>query len=220
MHHSGTSCLAGSLEEAGLHLGEVSTIGRYNPKGNRENSRIMALQGAVLNCSGGSWDRPPEHVNWSDAHRMERDAIIRAYADVPVWGFKDLRTVLLLAFWREALSTLVIVGTVRHPRLVAGLPLSAQQRVDGSLDRPLGKLQERMLTLYEANPFPIVRFDLGEYSYRRSLAVVTGRLGFPAPARMEFFDPILRHHETLSVDGLPDRVSRLYESLCHIAVAP
>src|ERR1700722_18071970 len=119
MHRSGTSCLAGSLEEAGLRLGDVFRVGQYNAKGNRENGRIMALQEAVLIHSGGSWDRPPEYVSWNDSNRAERDNIISSYTDEPVWGFKDPRTILLIDFWREALSNLTVVGTLRHPRLVA-----------------------------------------------------------------------------------------------------
>lgn len=37
MHRSGTSCLAGSLQEAGLYLGEVNTAAPHNAKGNRES---------------------------------------------------------------------------------------------------------------------------------------------------------------------------------------
>ena len=40
MHRSGTSLLTGSLEAAGLHLGEVNNAARYNPKGNKENESI------------------------------------------------------------------------------------------------------------------------------------------------------------------------------------
>ena len=180
----------------------------------------MALQEAVLFYSGGSWDRPPEHANWSDSHRAERDQIIRSYADVGTWGFKDPRTVLLVEFWREALSNLVVVGTLRHPRLVAE---SLCRRSNGSIDDWLElwtNYNERMLRLYEVDPFPIVRFDLGEEAYLRSLVVVMDHLGLQVPVRTEFFDPILRHHETSSLDGLPERTRRLYESLCRIALDP
>jgi hypothetical protein len=218
MHRSGTSCLAGSLEEAGLYLGDVSRVGRHNAKGNRENERVMALQEAVLVDSGGCWLRPPEHVSWSDSHREERDAIIRSYGDVPIWGFKDPRTILLIDFWREALPNLMVVSTLRHPHFVAE---SLRRRGGGSVDDWFdlwATYNERLLALYEADPFPIVRFDLGEDAYRRSLAVAMDRLGIQAPARMAFFDPILRHHDTPPPDQLPERVSRLYESLCRIAV--
>jgi hypothetical protein len=218
MHRSGTSCLAGSLEEAGLHLGPVFRVGQYNAKGNRENGRIMALQEAVLIYSGGSWDRPPEHVSWSGAHRAERDAIIRSYAGPPAWGFKDPRSILLIDFWREAVSNLQVVATLRHPVLVAK---SLCQRGGGSVDDWIDLwtiYNERLLAQYEADRFPIVRFDLGVEAYRRSLAVVMDKIGLNAPAPTKFFDPILRHHEASSRDHLPKRVSILYEALCRVAV--
>ena len=40
MHRSGTSCLAGCLEELGLHLGTVITSAPHNKKGNRENPEL------------------------------------------------------------------------------------------------------------------------------------------------------------------------------------
>ncbi len=220
MHRSGTSCLTGSLEEAGLHLGDVFRVGRHNAKGNRENGRIMALQDAVLVHSGGRWDRPPEHVSWSNSHREERDSIIRSYAGAPAWGFKDPRTVLLIDFWREALPNLLVVGTLRHPRFVAE---SLFQRGGGSVDDWLDlwvAYNERLLALHNADPFPIVRFDLGEEAYRGSLAIAMDRIGLHAPARMEFFDPILRHRKHLQPDQLPERIGRVYESLCRIAIDP
>src|SRR5687767_1907436 len=119
MHRSGTSCLAGSLEEAGLYLGDVITSAPANAKGNRENKRIMNLHDAVLHHSGGSWDKLPQRLSWSEQHREERDQIVRGYAAAPRWGFKDPRTLVLLDFWREVLGELEFVGTFRHPWLVA-----------------------------------------------------------------------------------------------------
>jgi hypothetical protein len=218
MHRSGTSCLAGSLQEAGLHLGDVSIVGVHNAKGNRENGHIRALHEDVLAFSGGVWDQPPERVRWSDSHREERDAIIRSYGDAPIWGFKDPRTVLLIDFWREAVPNLMVVSTLRHPHLVAE---SLRLRGGGSVDKWLdvwANYNGRLLALYEADPFPIIRFDLGEESYRRSVAVAIDRLGLHMPERMEFFDPILRHHATPPPDELPERVSLLYEALCRVVV--
>ena len=218
MHRSGTSCLAGSLEESGLYLGEVFRVGRHNLKGNRENARIMALQEAVLVHSGGSWDQPPERETWSDEHRAERDSIIRSYGDVSVYGFKDPRTMLLVDFWREALPNLRLVGTLRHPQCVAQ---SLQKRGGGSIDDWLdlwAHYNRRLLALHEAAPFPVVRFDLGESAYRRSLLTAMAALGLRAPAEMGFFDPLLRHQERSPPVALPDRITQLYDALCRIAV--
>jgi hypothetical protein len=218
MHRSGTSCLAGSLEEAGLYLGDVFRVGRHNLKGNRENGRIMALQEDILVHSGGSWNEPPEKPIWSDSHRAERDSIIRSYGDALAWGFKDPRTILLVDSWQEVLPSLWVVGTLRHPRCVAE---SLQKRGGGSIDEWLdlwAHYNRRLLALHKSEPFPIVRFDLGEQAYRRSLMAAMDRLGLRPPARMAFFDPLLRHHETSPRAQLPERVAQLYESLCRIAV--
>jgi len=220
MHRSGTSCLAGSLEEAGIHLGDVNTAATHNMKGNRESERIWELHDAVLRHSGGTWLQPPEQVSWSDAHRSERDTIIRSYGDTPAWGFKDPRTLLLLDFWREAVSNLIFVGTFRHPHFVAeSLYRREGRQMDDWLDLWV-YYNVRLLALHEADPFPIVRFDLGEAAYGRSLAIVMDRLGLQAPARIEFFDPNLRHHEASPPPLLPNRMSRLYQSLCRIALDP
>lgn len=218
MHRSGTSCLAGSLEEAGVFLGDVARVGRFNPKGNRESTRIMDLQEEILTHNGGSWDRPPAAPGWTDAHRGRRDAILRDYADVALWGFKDPRTLLLIDFWREALPAIQFVGSFRHPWLVA----------DSLLHRGGGATQTwidlwthynaRLLKLHEANPFPIVRFDLGESEYRRSLTAVLRSLDLTASGGMTFFDPDLRHQMAPAEDFLPSTTSQIYDGLCEISV--
>ena len=68
MHRSGTSCLTGSLQNAGLFLGEHHTWNKHNRRGNRENQNIVDLHDAILEANGGTWDSPPEHVRWRDEH--------------------------------------------------------------------------------------------------------------------------------------------------------
>ena len=53
MHRSGTSCLAGSLEQQGLFLGDVNTAAPWNRRGNRESFAMMDFQTAILEASGG-----------------------------------------------------------------------------------------------------------------------------------------------------------------------
>jgi hypothetical protein len=220
MHRSGTSCLAGSLEEAGLSLGEVNTVAAHNIKGTRERTQIWELHDAVLRHNGGSWSQPSERVSWSDEHRAERDAIIRSHADTPAWGFKDPRTLLLLEFWREAVPNLILAGTFREPRFVAeSLYRREGRQVDYWLDL-WAHYNTRLLALHEAAAFPIVRFDLAEAAYRRSLAIVIDSLELRAPAQMEFFDPKLRHHVASPPRLLPEKVCRLYQALCSIALDP
>ena len=66
MHRSGTSSLVGSLEEAGLPLGDVrDTGGDSNEKGHREPGELIALHDDVLITSGGAWHLPPAEARWN-----------------------------------------------------------------------------------------------------------------------------------------------------------
>jgi len=218
MHRSGTSCLAGTLEEAGLYLGRVITEAPHNAKGNRENRMIMDLHEELLAHSGGSWDKPPERLAWSSEHRAKRDEIIRSYGDAAVWGFKCPRTLVTLDFWREAVPMLSFVGTFRHPLLVAE---SLTRRNGGGLGDWLSLwsvYNQRLVALYEAEPFPIVRFDTDPEAYRRSLDAIVARLGFRPASALAFFEPVLRHHVEPPSAELPPEVTRLYEHLCEISI--
>lgn len=102
MHRSGTSWLAGSLQEQGLELGSVNERAPHNAKGNRENDAVAALHGAVLRESSGSWDSPPRQVEWSDANRAALAEIVAGMcARFSLWGFKDPRTLLVLEEWNR-----------------------------------------------------------------------------------------------------------------------
>jgi hypothetical protein len=94
MHRSGTSCLIGSLQKAGLHLGKHNTWNDHNLRGNRENDDIIRLNEALLNDNGGSWKNPPANVVWSRKHYKRAREIIASYRDHDLWGFKDPRTLL------------------------------------------------------------------------------------------------------------------------------
>jgi hypothetical protein len=218
MHRSGTSCLAGTLEEAGLHLGKVITEAPHNAKGNRENRSIMDLHEELLVYSGGSWDKPPTRLAWSDEHRARRDEIIRSYGDAVVWGFKCPRTLVTLDFWREAIPNISFVGTFRHPLLVAE---SLARRNGGELETWLAlwsSYNRILVALHESRPFPVVRFDTDSETYRRSLERVTTGLGFTPASALTFFEPVLRHHVEMPGAELSSDVARLYSRLCEIAV--
>src|SRR5690348_16827069 len=107
MHRSGTSCVTGLLEEAGVFLGEVSKQNPHNRKGNQENRAIMQLHDAVLAANGGAWDDPPEDaVSWSAEQRLTLAAIIDRYRGHDPWAFKDPRSLFTLSAWQDALPGL------------------------------------------------------------------------------------------------------------------
>ena len=160
MHRSGTSWLAGSLQEEGLELGAVNVRAPHNEKGNRENGELAALHGAVLRAAGGVWDAPPGRVEWSDEHRAALAAFIRRMcAGFPLWGFKDPRTLLVLDEWHRQVPQLERVGIFRHPAAVVR-SLAARSPVSERAGLRLWRAyNEQLVAEHRRSPFPIIRFD-------------------------------------------------------------
>lgn len=214
MHRSGTSCLAGCLEEAGLALGQVNRRAPHNRKGNRESPRIMALHDDLLADNGGSWDDPPDEVAWSDEHRRRRDEIIDAYEGFPAWGFKDPRTLLALEGWLEALPDLRCVGSFRDPRRVAASLTKRDGSSSDSWLRLWTHYNRLLLHHHERLQFELISFDLPPASYRARVTGLAEKLGLEPPAEgFGFFEPRLRSARGRARLALPPEVSELYERL-------
>jgi hypothetical protein len=206
MHRSGTSCLAGSLQEAGLYLGEVNTAAPHNAKGNRESLAIMALQDDLLRANGGDWDAPPATVIWSAEHRARRDAIIATYPPNRIWGFKDPRTLLTLSGWLEALPAVRYVGTFRHPLAVAAsLYARNQVAVDQSLALWM-VYNHRLMDEQRRLGFPLVSFDWPPERYQQRLQAIAPTLGLTVPAAgFSFFEAALRRNAAPQKEPIPSR---------------
>ena len=214
MHRSGTSALAGCLEEACVHLGEVKPANRANPRGNRENRDIIALHKALLRRNGGAWDRPPEQVTWNLVARWRRDRIIRRFARHPVWGFKDPRALLCLEGWLDALPGLHCVGIFRHPLLVAR---SLERRNGFPLERGLAlwlAYNRHLVHHHERMGFPLLSFDDdGRVFLDKVKQVVAGLdLGLD-PEKISFFDPDFRHELEEECLSLPVECAELHKDL-------
>jgi hypothetical protein len=222
MHRSGTSSLTGCLEQRGLYLGEVSQKNPFNPKGNRENSRVMELNNLVLAASGGRWDSPPDEMIWTNDLASERDALVASLKQSGArhWGFKDPRALFTLPFWEEAIRGISFVGTFRHPAAVAK---SLNARSGMPLEQGLTlwrKYNRRLLALWARNPFPIVSFDAPPAEYIAAIdraAAVLG-LGEP-PSSGVFFEESLRH-QTGGACGLElgEAERPIYSELCRIKI--
>ncbi|MEE4185929.1 MAG: sulfotransferase family protein, partial [Gammaproteobacteria bacterium] len=198
MHRSGTSCLTGIMQQLGVELGEVYTENLHNRRGNRENSRIVMLNDALLNSNGGAWNRPTVVSHWNAEQAAERDAIVRTLRGraSPHWGFKDPRTLFTLPFWLQAIDKPLFIGTYRHPLRVA---LSLQSR-DGSTLAAGWELwlqyNQRLLDLANAHRFPLTDFDQDDATYLDDVLGKLVGLGLD-PARVtqarQFFAPELRN---------------------------
>ena len=218
MHRSGTSCLAGSMEEAGVCLGDVQRNNPYNLKGNCEHVKIMNLHDDLFGSNGGSWDDPPARMIWSERHRNLRDEIIKEYADIPLWGFKDPRVLFALDGWEEVLPVISFVGTFRHPVAVAR---SLERRNKFGLEKGFKiwlSYNRRLLECHQKSAFPVISFDLDQDTYKQKLSELLTLLGLSlSPEKFVFFDADLRHGKEEAYE-LPSEVRDCYDKLQKIAI--
>lgn len=224
MHRSGTSCLTGIVQSLGVELGEVFTQNPHNQKGNREHSRIMALNNSVLEYHQGAWDQPVDAWHWTPEHVWERDAIVASLQQTAprYWGFKDPRTLLTFDFWLPVLSSGAWIGTFRHPCRVA---LSLQKRNGFAIERSFAlwlAYNRRLLQKSQRYRFPLVNFDLDDDAYVADVFNKTRALGLPCERFAEaqtFFADHLRHQTAVDIDAmpLPPTVATLYQQLVDTA---
>lgn len=219
MQRSGTSCLAGILEKAGVNLGNVSKYNLFNKKGNRESKRIMKLHDDLFAYNNGTWDDPPPGVKWPDHLKKERDGIIGEYAPYSTWGFKDPRALLTLDGWLEVLQNVSFAGTFRHPLPVAQ-SLYRRDKSPYSKSFALWKMyNEMLLYYYEKFNFPVISFDLSGDKYKNRIRKLLTLLALDNGGdAFEFYDNELRHHDNVPGYDIPRDVFEIYEKLNRVAL--
>jgi hypothetical protein len=129
VHRSGTSLVAQALHTLGVDLGPFCALmpgGIDNPNGFWEHTGLLHVNDEILSRLGGSWHAPPElPAGWEqdpilgDLYDRARAIIENDFGAVPVWGWKDPRTSLLLPFWQRLLPEMRYVICVRNPLDVA-----------------------------------------------------------------------------------------------------
>lgn len=215
MHRSGTSCLTGSVQQAGLALGEFSDWNPHNLKGNRENTEIMTLNEDVLKANGGAWNAPPRRVVWPPVYTMRARQILAKFAHNPVWGFKDPRTLLTLQGWLDAGIEPQYIGIFRHPLAVAG-SLLARNGDAFTLQAALQlwyDYNRRLLDIHRRTPFPLLCFDWPEATFHSALDSALAAIGLhPTPHAERFYTADLVH-QNAATGPLPWKVRRLYHRL-------
>lgn len=217
MHRSGTSCLAGALQQAGLFLGEVSEHNKFNLKGNRENNSIMSLNEKILQYSGGSWNHIPKKIKWLKSHEEQAFKIIDDYTSLceSFWGFKDPRTVLTYPFWKRILPNAQIIGTFRHPlKVVESLKNRSSNFSESHALDLWSAYNRRILHIYHENHFPLISFDATNYNYLKALQMIIKEVGLPNDVQPDFFDSKLRTHTTINTHiQLPEEIIDHYKKL-------
>lgn len=224
-HRSGTSCLTGSLQQAGLYLGPHQTWNPFNQRGNRENLDIDYLHQDLLAYNGGSWHQPPKGpVTWAPHHVERAREIIAEYPTDRTWGFKDPNTLVFLEGWRELLGEMTYIGIYRHP---ATAIRSLTARSGWMPTRQACDIwihyNELLLAVLRSHRFPLLSFDWQEDTFHDKLDSVLPELGLSRlPEGERFFAPELRHHEdpeSVQLDiELPPRATEIYDELRSFAI--
>lgn len=193
MHRSGTSCVTGSLQNAGLILGDCHTWNPHNKKGNRENQAFVDLNDEVLLENGGAWDTPPKQAIWSPEQLEKARLLISKNFGQGPFGFKDPRTLLVVGGWKQAFPAIEFVGVVRHPNAVAR---SLQQRSDMPEEKALAlwyAYNSALLQEYKKRAFPILCFDEEEVEFHQKLEKVVLNLALPdVDDEQKFYDDSLK----------------------------
>ncbi|MDH3376346.1 MAG: sulfotransferase [Gammaproteobacteria bacterium] len=217
MHRSGTSCLTGCLQEAGLELGEVNNQAEFNKKGNKENQAIMRLNDAVLAHNNGSWQQVPISIEWSANDKRRRDLILASYPEDRLWGFKDPRTTITLDGWLEALPNARLVGSVRHPWEVAN---SLACRNGIQLKRGLDlwtDYNRQLLRIIKSRPVLLVRFGVDSNEYLRNVRAMCRSLGLRSDVDMRFFEERYRVQRTDNTMRLSPAQLAIWEQLAQMS---
>jgi hypothetical protein len=167
-HRSGTSMVAGLLNQCGLNLGpEERLLGPNagNAMGHFEHTGFLEIDDALLKHFGGSWDNPPRLKSGWEQDPTLGELIDRAkrlsetFSASAAWGWKEPRSTLLLAFWQRLIPNLRYVICIRNPMEVTrslaerngiSIPAAAQlwsQYTRAAIRNTEG--QPRILTFYE-----------------------------------------------------------------------
>jgi hypothetical protein len=216
MHRSGTSCLAGSLQGAGLALGKHHTWNRFNQRGNRQNQDIVDFHEQLLTENQGSWDSPPGRVHWSPHHEQRALELVEGFPNDAVWGFKDPVSLLTLELWKKLFPKLRLVGVFRHPMAVAS---SLVRRSGGRQNIASGLLlwetyNRRLLTELRQSPFPLLCFDRDPACFRSALLKLRTTLGLEqAEGPEQFYDPALKHFDSVDFSAVSRSQEKLYREL-------
>lgn len=219
MHRSGTSALTGSLQNAGLYLGETSNWNQFNHKGNRENRDFVNLNERILVTNDGAWDTPPKAtIEWNDRQNRRAQELTSTFKTSKIWGFKDPRTLLLLSGWQKHLPNAKYVGIYRNPEAVA---LSLKKRNHIPLEKGMAiwsHYNKAMIDAHRIKAFPIMCFDLNQDTFLEKIKLIQKEIGLDnIQQNNDFFSSKLINHRAKEPIPLAKETKNILDELNDIA---
>ena len=202
MGRSGTSLVSSLLQRAGVHIGDL-LLPPYpdNPRGYFEDVDFYEFHEDLLHERGQSYlyvNKDFAFVPTSaDLERAQQ--LITERSNRPVWGWKDPRTSLFLAFWHQLLLQARFLFVYRHPLEVL---LSLLRR--GEFDNhPYLAAGLQAWQIYNAN----IKAFYGQHPDQCLLVPIDGVVG-----QIEQFVHLLQHKLQLDVRLDSDAFHQIYHA--------
>jgi hypothetical protein len=217
MHRSGTSLVTRILNLLGVYLGpeeHLMAAAGDNPKGFWEHRGLVTINEDILAMFGGGVDDPPLFPqNWQDVPQLAglgeraRAVISKDFAAADLWGWKDPRTCLTVAFWQRLLPPIHYVHCLRSPAdAVQSLQKQARRyglvySVEKCIWLWLAYVQSA-LTHTQGQPHLLIFYEDVMDDWAKELRRLADFLGRPDRAEQvgmqdavrQFIDHGLRHH--------------------------
>src|SRR5215471_10295347 len=228
-HRSGTSMLTRLLHACGLYIGKKNDLmppQADNPDGFWEHLGFVALNDELLNALGGAWDLPPKaDENFSsaprvDSLRMKARLLIEGLSSAHVWGWKDPRNSLTLAFWQELVPNLKTLVMVRNPLEVA-YSMRKRNGTSYAFGLRLWEIYNRRL-IDAANKHErlVTHYDLFFENAEKELQRIANFIGLPDAKISNAAELVAtkRRHTRFAIDqlvdaGVSEEIVELYRAL-------
>lgn len=109
MHRSGTSAVAGLLNNVGINCGkDLLPVSKFNKRGYFENREVVAINEELLKEYSATWDTNIsfENVQFGANQTLRNRAkkVLEEFVDDDVFLLKDPRISLLFPFWEDLLT--------------------------------------------------------------------------------------------------------------------
>ncbi len=118
MHRSGTSLVSSLLQRTGINIGEkLIAANSANPRGYFEDVDFYEFHEHLLHQRGQTYLHVDSNFTFEptgpEVSRARQLLVERSHR--PLWGWKDPRTSLFLAFWKQLLPDGRFLFVYRHP---------------------------------------------------------------------------------------------------------